>query len=108
MPNQSGQNADDVLDTIDIGTAQAAIDRWLDKDNHEEQEELKNAIYELVTNMTEPCKTILWSFYWENQSMREIADAMNYANARVATTQKSRCMTKVSIAMEEIINTNRS
>ncbi len=58
--------------------------------------------------MADPCKTILWAYYWEGSSMREIATMMNYANARVATTQKSRCMTKVKTAMEEIFNNMRS
>lgn len=108
VPNQSGQSADDVLDPIDVGNAQMAIDRWLNKDYAEQQEELQNAIYDIVTNMTEPCKTILWSYYWEGNSLREIAVAMGYNNARVATTQKSRCMTKVRTALEEIFNRTRT
>ena len=108
VPNQSGQSADDVIDPVDIGTAQNAIDRWLNKDSVEEQDELQSAVYEIVTNMADPCKTILWAYYWEGNSMREIATMMDYNNARVATTQKSRCMTKVKTAMEGIFNNMRS
>jgi len=104
----SGQSSDDVLDPVDIGIAQEAIDRWQSKDNDEERDELQQAVYNIVDNMQEPCKTILWSFYWENNSMREIADTLHYNNARVATTQKSRCMTKVKTAMEEIFKQMRS
>ena len=108
VPNQSGQSSDDVIDPVDIGTAQNAIDRWLNKDSVEEQDELQSAVYDIVTNMADPCKTILWAYYWEGNSMREIAAMMDYNNARVATTQKSRCMTKVKTAMEEIFNNMRS
>ena len=108
VPYQSGQNADDVIDPVDIGTAQNAIDRWLNKDSIEEQDELQSAVYDIVANMADPCKTILWAYYWEDNSMREIAAMMDYNNARVATTQKSRCMTKVKTAMEEIFNNMRS
>lgn len=104
----SGQTSDDVLDPVDIGVAQEAIDRWQSKDDDEELDELQQAVYDIVDNMKEPCKTILWSFYWENNSMREIADTLHYNNARVATTQKSRCITKVRTAMEEIYKQMRS
>lgn len=108
VPNQSGQSTDDVIDPVDIGTAQNAIDRWLNKDSAEEQDELQSAVYDIVTNMDDPCKTILWAYYWEGNSMREIATLMDYNNARVATTQKSRCMTKLKTAMEEFLNNIRS
>ena len=108
IPNLPKQSSDDVIDPVDIGTAQNAIDRWLNKDSVEEQDDLQSAVYDIVTNMADPCKTILWAYYWEGNSMREIATMMNYANARVATTQKSRCMTKVKTAMDEIFNDMRS
>ena len=101
IPNLPKQSFDDVIDPVDIGTAQNAIDRWLNKDSAEEQDELQSAVYDIVTNMADPCKTILWAYYWEGNNMREIATMMNYANARVATTQKSRCMTKLKTAMED-------
>lgn len=104
----SGQASDDVLDPVDIGIAQEAIDRWQNKDYEEEQNELQNAVYDIVDKMQEPCRSILWSYYWEGNSLREIADILGYNNARVATTQKSRCMTKVKTAMEEIFKQMRS
>ena len=104
----SGQASDDVLDPVDIGIAQEAIDRWQNEDNNEDWDQLQQAVYDIVDNMQEPCKTILWAYYWEGCSMREIANTLHYNNARVATTQKSRCMTKVKTAMEGIFKQMRS
>lgn len=108
IPNQSGQSTDDFVDPVDMGTAQDAIDRWLNKDSIEEQEKLQSAVYDIVSNMADPCKTILWAYYWEGNSLGEIATIMDYNNARVATTQKSRCMTKVKTAMEDFLKNMRS
>lgn len=107
-PNQPGQSSDDVLDPVDTATAQAAIDRWHHHDSDEERDKLQNAVCDMVTNMPDPCKTILLAYYWDNQSMADIAAAMDYKSARVATTQKSRCLTKVKTAMDEIFKTMRS
>ena len=69
---------------------------------------LQEKIRKLVENMADPCKTILWSYYWEGKKMKEIADVLNYSGKDVAKSQKSRCMAKVKIAMEEIRNKLRS
>ena len=106
--NQPGQSSDDAIDPVDIVTAQKALDRWHHIDVDEERDEMQKAVYDIVVNMQDPCKTILWNYYWEGNSMSEIAAAMNYNNARVATTQKSRCMTKVKTAMDEILKRMRS
>lgn len=95
---------DNVLTPIDLGIAQEAIRRWLTKDNDEEQEELQNAVHDIIVNMAEPCKTILWSYYWEGNNMKEIAKMMDYNNADVAKSQKSRCMSKVKLALVESFN----
>ena len=108
IPNQPKQSSDDVIDPVDIGTAQNAINRWLNKDSVEEQNELQSAVYDIVTNMADPCKTILWAYYWEGKSMVEIAEENGYTGKDVAKSQKSRCMTKVKVAMTEIRNKLRS
>lgn len=107
-PYQPAVETDDILDPVDIATAQGAIDRWLDKDDIEEQIELQNAVRDLVENMAEPCRTILWAYYWEGKSMAVIAEENGYTGKDVAKSQKSRCMTKVKVAMTEIRNKLRS
>lgn len=72
---------------------------WLaDGDNMEE--ERKTTIYSLIEKLVEPCKKILFSFYYDHCSMEVIAQSMGMANSDVAKTQKSRCMSKVKRAAE--------
>ena len=95
---------DNVLAPVELGIAQEAIRRWLTKDNDEEQEELQQAVHDIIINMPDPCKTILWSYYWEGNNMKEIAEKMDYNTADVAKTQKSKCMSKVKLALVESFN----
>lgn len=69
-------------------------DYWL-AGNSEEEEERKNIIYNIVQKLVEPCKRILYSFYYDHLSLDVIAQMMGLANQNVAKTQKSRCMAKV-------------
>ena len=94
----------DVLAPVDLGIAQEAIRRWLDTDNEQEQEELQQAVRNIVANMEDPCKTILWSYYWGGNNMKEIAGKMDYNNADVAKSQKSRCLSKVKLALAKTFN----
>lgn len=87
---------------VDIAVARDAVDRWHDED--EELEQLQDAVREIVENMNEPCRSILWAYYWDGKNTRTIADEQHYSNARVAITQLSRCRTKVREAMTDIIN----
>ena len=108
VPQQAGQDDDDTLDPVDTGIAQSALERWEEQDAEEEHEQLQTAVREIVGNLKEPCKTILWSFYWEDESMKHIAELMNYNTTDVAKSQKSKCMTKVKVAFEETIKRMRS
>ncbi len=108
VPQQAGQDDDDTLDPVDTGIAQRALERWEEQDAEEEQEQLQTAVREIVGNLKEPCKTILWSFYWEDESMKHIAELMNYNTTDVAKSQKSKCMTKVKVAFEETFKRMRS
>lgn len=95
---------DNALTPVDLGIAQEAIRRWLIKDTDQEHEELLEAAHDIVANMEEPCKTILWSYYWGGNNMKEIAEKLKYNNADVAKSQKSRCLSKVKIKLAETFN----
>lgn len=106
MPAQ--EDSDDIANPVDIGIVQNAIKRWQETDEDELQEQLQGEVCSLVENMAEPCRTILWAYYWEGKSMAVIAEENGYTGKDVAKSQKSRCMTKVKVAMTEIRNKLRS
>ena len=95
---------DNVLTPLDLGIVQESIRRWLVNDNDREREELQQITHDIVVNMDDPCKTILWSYYRGGNNMKEIAEKMDYNNADVAKSQKSRCLSKVKIKLAETFN----
>jgi len=103
LPNDEDDD-DNVLTPVDLGIAQEAIRRWLANDTEQEHEELQQAAHDIVVNMDDPCKTILWSYYWGGNNMKEIAEKMNYKNADVAKSKKSHCLSKVKLALVDICN----
>ncbi len=102
------QGDDDVQDPIDIAMIPVVLERWQNKESDEFHEQIQDEVRHLVENMTEPCRSILWAYYWEGKSTKVIAEEQDYNTARVAITQLSRCRTKVKTAMEEIIIQLRS
>ena len=88
---------------IEQAMIREAINEWIRINGGGDiTEEMENAVREIVTNMKEPCKTILWSFYWDGMSLAAIANNLtDYNNSDSVKTQKSRCLTKVKIMMKE-------
>lgn len=68
----------------DLGSIEEPVD---DPDNPE--------VYRMVERMPSPCRDILFAYYWDGCSMREIADQMGYKDETVAKVQKYRCLQKV-------------
>ncbi len=48
-----------------------------------------------LSYIPDPCNKILKLYYFDEMSMTEIAEAMNYRNSRSAITTKNRCMEKL-------------
>lgn len=60
-----------------------------------EEESLNNLqknILKLLEKMRNPCRAIIYSFYYKGWTMQEIAEEMGYRNARVVKSQKVRCI----------------
>lgn len=58
-------------------------------------DEQKVKILRTVTNMGEPCSTLLLEFYWDRRSWESIAFDHNYKDANSAKTQKYKCIQKL-------------
>ena len=70
-----------------------------DEDSDSEQRNL--IVYNTVSEMGSPCKEVLSYYYWDDKSMKEIAELMNYSSSDVAKTQKSKCMKKIEVYITE-------
>ena len=77
-------------------------------EENDESALMKRAVITVINNMEDPCKTILWSYYWQGMNMKEIAQVMHYKSDTVAKSKKSHCMTKVRVALQEAYNQLRS
>jgi len=99
------------VDMDDISNLVSAENELGDFDSiyaDEEETEQRNLIvYNTVSQMESPCKEVLSYYYWDDKSMKEIADLMNYSSSDVAKTQKSKCMKKVRVYIVERLRNER-
>jgi len=56
---------------------------------HETEE--ADAVRRALSLLSERCRTLLIAFYWEEQSMEEIAQRFGFANAATAKAKKYQC-----------------
>lgn len=69
-----------------------------------EDPELKDVLGAELSYIPDPCNKILKLYYFDEFSMTEIAQAMNYKTSRSAITTKNRCMDKLKA---RVVNTVR-
>ena len=55
---------------------------------------LQLLVRKIIASMTDTCKNILHSYYWDDFSTSTIADMFNFSNADSVKTQKYKCMNK--------------
>lgn len=73
------------------------IDKYAYLEEKEKQDSLEwkekqTITFRYVSTMKEPCSSILSLYYYEEKSMNEIAEELNYKNASVAKSRKTECM----------------
>lgn len=65
------------------------------------------AMADIVNHMPPPCDVILWSYYYDNMKMTEIASVIDYKNSDTVKAKKAQCMKKLkdkfSTQLKEII-----
>ncbi len=59
--------------------------------------EKKRQLRELVYRLGEPCRKILMLFYYENLSMKEMADHLPYENEQVIRNKKYKCLQQLTL-----------
>lgn len=56
-----------------------------------------------LSYIPDPCNKILKLYYFDELSMKEIADSMNYSTSRSAITMKNRCMDKLKARVVDAV-----
>lgn len=86
----------------------ADLDIWagtyeMDEDcNSTEYQEFLDKVKEGVRNMPAPCNQVLWSYYWDDFSHKQIAELYGMKSEDVCKTQASRCKKKFSEFIKRI------
>lgn len=79
-----------MIDIDDLG------DRLLDDEQlpYEKMQQAQRSqmIGNLLTNMAEPCRSLILMFYFNRLTIREIKEEMDYSSTDVVKTQKKRCV----------------
>lgn len=70
-------------------------------DETSRQEQLEEAVRTLVSNLPHPCDKILWGFYRDNLSIRQLAEIYGYSEGS-AKVIKHRCLEKFSKKFREL------
>lgn len=68
-----------------------------------EKQEQYNTLRHIISDMGEPCLSLLKAFYWDELSFEEIARKLpNYSTADSARNNKSRCVSKLRSYYEKL------
>lgn len=74
-----------------------------DSEYLDECSEREAIVRQAVKAMTEPCNSILTLYYWEDKSIKEIAEIHNTPNPDATKMQKSRCMSKLKAYIKTLL-----
>ncbi len=61
-------------------------------------------VRDIVRDLPSPCNELLWGFYRDGLSMKEIADRYGYSNENTAKVTKHRCCDKFKKRFSEMLN----
>ncbi|MBP3374578.1 MAG: sigma-70 family RNA polymerase sigma factor [Bacteroidaceae bacterium] len=83
------------FDTLDNGQYDASkVDELLGADGGFTVKQ-QQAMEDIINHLPPPCDMILWSYYYENMNMSEIANAIDYKNSDSVKAKKAQCMKKL-------------
>ena len=81
------------------------INNILSLDDDGEDIEQKEAIVrDIVKDLPSPCNELLWGFYRDGLSMKELAERYGYASENTAKVTKHRCCDKFKMRFTEMLN----
>lgn len=81
--------------TADISDFEDILHVEEDLQQHQEIENKFDQMNEAMTQLGEPCQTLLKDFYIKNLSMQDITEKFGYTNSDNAKTQKYKCLQRL-------------
>jgi RNA polymerase sigma factor (sigma-70 family) len=81
--------------TNQLGIAEDVEDSAADLEEYEHQHRQFQLMQTALSQLGEPCKTIIEEFYLHNKSMQDICEKFGYTNADNAKTQKYKCLQRL-------------
>lgn len=55
----------------------------------------QRAMEDIINHLPSPCNVILWSYYYDNMSLMEIANIIDFKNSDSVKAKKNQCMNKL-------------
>jgi len=94
-----------IADSPEVYLEEAIADE-ADVDQRSREEDLNLAqltnMQEALRELGDPCATVLELFFYENKTMTEVADEMNYKTSNTAKTKKYKCLKRLRLIFKEI------
>jgi len=86
-------------------------EKWLkqyliDEPDQVMDESTFNFAKKALEKLGQPCQRLIELFYYENKSMQEITEAMQYKNPETAKNQKCKCMARLRKLVDQEIEQN--
>jgi RNA polymerase sigma factor (sigma-70 family) len=66
-----------------------------DIEEHERRDEEFELMEKAISNLGEPCKSLIEAFYIQKRNMQDIASQFGYTNADNAKNQKYKCLMRL-------------
>lgn len=104
---------------VNRGHSTASFDQMLDNTQYDEyglaqleavlglgdglSQEQTAMMRDIVQDLPYPCEDILWAYYGDDLSMKEIADVIGFNGADSVKSKKSQCMSKLKERFTKII-----
>lgn len=84
---------------------ESKINKILSFDDDEEPIEQKEALVrEIVKDLPSPCNELLWGFYRDGLSMKDLAELYGYSNENTVKVTKHRCCDKFKKRFTEMLH----
>lgn len=81
--------------SVDIETSAELVAVVDDIEEHNKKDEEFAVLEKAVSNLGEPCKSLIEAFYIQKRNMQDIASEFGYSNADNAKNQKYKCLMRL-------------